>query len=175
MKKNIKIFLIIAVIAVIAYIIYNQLFKNGGIGKMNDGEMAFRYIGGSALRTDGAGNALPCSSEEGEFYATLEVGKMENGQFVALPNGNCTDGACKILPNDEITIKGIEGDTNVPLNVGSKFNVMQLGTDNCTNTGTALYKSNGIVVDLLLQSEGGVPLYETEGEVIGKFVISNGI
>ena len=175
MKKSIKVFLIVAVIAIVAYIVYNKFFKKEDLSKTNEGEFAFRYIGGSALRTDGSGNALPCTSEDGEFYATLEIGKLENGQFVPLQNGNCSNNACKILPNDEITIKAIQGDTNVPLNVGSKYNVMQLGTDNCTSTGTALYKANGIVVDLLLQAEGGVPLYETEGEVIGKFIISNGI
>ncbi len=175
MKKSLKVFLIVAVIAIVAYIIYNNFFKKGNLSKTKDGEFAFRYIGGSALRTDDAGNALPCNSEDGEFYATLEVGKIENGVFQPIQSGNCTGGACNVLPNDEITIKAIQGDTNVPLNVGSKYNVIQLGTDNCTATGTSLYKSNGIVVDLLLQAEGGVALYETNGEVIGKFVISNGI
>lgn len=175
MNKSLKVFLIVAVISVAAYVIYTKFFKKEALTKTKDGEFAFRYIGGSALRTDGAGNSLPCSSGEGEFYATLEIGKFENNQFVPIQNANCVNSGCKILPNDEITIKAIEGDTNVPLNVGSKYNVMQLGTDNCTSTGTSLYKANGIVVDLLLQAEGGVPLYETEGEVIGKFVISNGI
>jgi len=146
-----------------------------------DGFFFFRYHGGSALRQDDMGNDLDCgvfNMPAGEpaptnFYSFLEIGKLStNGAWTAVTTGNCLSGGCRILPGDVIEnveiIYGAEN-TNVPLQ-GNNFEVLQLGTDNCTPTGDVKWPNNGILIDLVTKEQGATESnYQTNGDVFGRF------
>lgn len=186
MNKTKIIIILIALAAVYFFFIRQKPIKNkAGADGIPDEEgwYYFRYLGGSALRSGSNGTPIPCGAPgDGtnasgfvtNFFATLEIGKMEGGEFVAKETGNCITNVCRIVPGDVITeVEILQGasSTNVPLQDGN-FEVLQLGTDTCTPSGVIGWPKNGIVVDLLLAAQGGsAPIYSTNGPVLGRFKI----
>lgn len=185
MKQTIVIILIIVALAAVWFLFGRNKPLKGRAGTDGipdeNGYYYFRYLGGSALRTDANGNAIPCGepsdgmAESGfitNFYATLEIGRYKNGVFTPVEDGNCTGNQCRIVPGDvlnNVEILSGSQSTNVPLEDGN-FEVIQLGTDICTPSGLIGWPKNGIVIDLLLAAQGGSDtIYSTSGPVYGRF------
>lgn len=187
MTKKQKVILMVAILVVAAIWLYTSLSqkaKRGAQGQDGipdqDGYYYFQYAGGSALRDEG-GVMPDCNNVAGEpsptnFFAFLEIGKYENGVFTAFPTANCTeDDLCRILPGD--SIQGVEvlqgqNNSNLPFD-GNSFEVLQIGTDLCTPNNDIAYFRNGILIDLIVESEGAFdPIYQATGQVVGRFKLS---
>lgn len=183
-QKNI---LILGAVIIAGYLLYKALTqgtKRGAQGVEGipdgDGFYYFRYAGGSALREGGQGmpdcNSIPGEPVPTDFYAFLEMGKYEGGQFIPFENANCTpDNLCRIIPQDQVNgFEIIQGQnaSNLPLE-GNSFEVLQIGTDICTPNNEILYNNNGILINLIVHSEGSInPTYSANGEVIGRFKLT---
>lgn len=146
-----------------------------------DGWFYFRYHGGSALRQDSMGNPIDCgefnmpqgSPSPADFFAFLEIGKLSsNGTWTAVTTGNCLPTGCRIIPGDMIeSVEILYGadNTNVPFE-NNRFEVLQLGTDSCTPTGSPKWPNNGILIDLVTREQGATEsTYQTNGDVFGRF------
>ena len=130
----------------------------------------FRYAGGSAMRQDQNGNPIPCgvsgnpftsagiegkSAQQGvaptTFFAMLELGSPDSiANGYSEPYANM--GGHNLQVGDQVQVSVLGGQFSALDN--NVFTVLQLGSDTCTDTGTAQGKYSMVVIDLPIIVQG---------------------
>jgi len=150
-----------------------------------EGDYFFRYVGSSALRTDFDGTPIDCGMSGQPFssagverqfaktgaapttyYAMLQIGTRESvyeGQSV--PNSNVGANSIKVGDKLQINIRGGQFSAMD----GQVVTVLQLGSDNCTTSGSPEMMKSAVVVDFPIILQGAQDYQYPAMDAIGSF------